>query len=94
MKKCQETNSSLAASLEQLLQKTIQDHFSGQDAKVSVEKENPGKVCNFKNIRLSEKNNNYKMSDYKWPDEELKKKWLAGDQKLLENLRLTGLYYH
>jgi hypothetical protein len=39
LKKCQETNSSLAASLEQLLQKAIQDHFSGQDAKVPVKKE-------------------------------------------------------
>jgi hypothetical protein len=63
LEKCQETNSSLAASLEQLLQKAIQDHFSGQDAKVPVEKENPGKVCNFKNIRLSEKNNQEMISD-------------------------------
>jgi Txe/YoeB family toxin of Txe-Axe toxin-antitoxin module len=29
LKKCQENNSNLAESLEQLLQKATQDHFSG-----------------------------------------------------------------
>jgi hypothetical protein len=34
------------------------------------------------------------IPDQKWPDAELQKKWLEGDQKLVEDLRLTGLYYH
>ncbi len=63
MKKCQETNSNLAESLEQLLQKATQDHFSGLDAKVPDKKENTGKVCNFKNIRLSEKHDQKMISN-------------------------------
>jgi len=38
LKNGQDTNNSLAASLEQLLQKAIQDHFSGGGAKVQVQK--------------------------------------------------------
>ena len=57
LKNGQDTNNSLAASLQQLLQKAIQDHFSGGGAKVQVKKENQGKVCDFKSIRFSEKGN-------------------------------------
>jgi hypothetical protein len=63
LKNGQDTNSSLAASFEQLLQKSIQDHLSGFGAKVQVKKENPGKVCNFKSIRFTEKHNQEIISD-------------------------------
>jgi hypothetical protein len=63
LKSCEDINKNLAVSLEQQLQQAIQGQFSGGKANVEEKKENPSKLCTFKSIRLSEKNNKDKMSD-------------------------------
>ncbi len=63
MKNCEDINKNLAASFEQQLRQAIQDQFAAGEAKVEEKKENPSKLCTFKSIRLSEKNNQEKMND-------------------------------
>ena len=63
MKNCDDINKNLVASFEQQLQQAIQDQFSGGKAKFEDKKDNPSKICTFKNIRLSEKHGQGKMSD-------------------------------
>jgi hypothetical protein len=50
-------NKKLAASFKQQLQQAIQYQFAEATAKAEEKKENPNKICTFKNIRLSEKHN-------------------------------------
>ena len=51
--------------------------------------------CDFSKIRLSDKIdfNHRDILKQKWPDENTKKTWLAGDKEKLKNLRLVGLHY-
>jgi hypothetical protein len=63
LKSCDDIKKNLAASLEQQLQQAIQDQFAGAKAKNEEKKENPSKLCTFKNIRLSEKHNKGMMND-------------------------------
>ncbi len=53
LKNSEDINKKLAASFEQQLQQAIQDQSAGARFKVEEKKQNPSKLCTFKNIRLS-----------------------------------------
>jgi hypothetical protein len=63
LKNCEDINKNLAVSFERQLKQAIQDQFAGGKAKVEEKKESPSKLCTFKSIRLSEKNNKNMLSD-------------------------------
>lgn len=87
LKNCEEVNINFAVSLEELMQKSIQDQFAGR--KISIEEtpkpeeEKNIPICTFESIWLSSKSDANGVQDQVWPDLDTQKKWLEGDQKLL-----------
>jgi hypothetical protein len=64
---------------EQQLQQAIKNQFVGGKGKDEEKKESPSKLCTFKSIRLTEKNSQLRIPNFKWPDEYVQQYWLEGD---------------